>query len=511
VNEHAPTPIRTMPLYALTTLALLGSCAFEPRVARHRAPRIALRAGPEAARELSSLSYRGGFEAKTLVYETLVRRDGEGRIVPGLASAWRFDADGKACTFELREGARFHDGTPVDAEAVRVHFQRWVGLPEHDWLPANRLITGVRAEGPRTLRVELARQHALLADLCAVNPCAIRAPGTLDAEGEFVRPIGSGPYAFVEAREGERVLLLQREPTGAEVQTVELVRYDKSTPGKPLDDLLAGRLDVLVDGWNERIPRQALLALQGDRRFRVVECMSSTVVYLSFRLEGGPCADEELRRSIQALVDRDAFVRVAERGFGAPCRTWAAPSVEIWPRSKLAAHAKPVMPPATAPLRLLVQRGGPLEVPSTELARQLRAHGIAIELVALEGEALAAATKAGEFDLRLERTWGVPYDPELSLAQRFGSDPLRPGAAQPVHHGRDAALRALVEAALAEWDEERRTARFALVQDEIDRRALVVPLYVPARMAVVRSGLAGLRIDHDLYRLDLDDLAWSAD
>ncbi len=100
---------------------------------------------------LSPLSYRGGFQPKTLIYETLVRRDEEGRIVPGLAAAWRFEDGGRSVVFTLREGAHFHDGAPVDAEAVRIHFKRWVGLPEHGWLGANSRIVDVIAVSDREL------------------------------------------------------------------------------------------------------------------------------------------------------------------------------------------------------------------------------------------------------------------------------------------------------------------------------------------------------------------------
>lgn len=173
---------RTPGLAAL--LWLVAACTSPPPAPLdHLRPvRIAVRAS-ESTREISTLSYKGGFETKTLVYETLVKRDAEGRIAPALAQSWRFEDGGKECVLELRRNARFHDGSPVTAEAVREHFQRWVGLPEHDWLSCNRHILAVRAEGPQTLRIVMDEPRALLPDLCAINPCGIRAPSTLDFEG----------------------------------------------------------------------------------------------------------------------------------------------------------------------------------------------------------------------------------------------------------------------------------------------------------------------------------------
>jgi ABC-type transport system substrate-binding protein len=191
----------------MALLWLASACSSPPKAPLDllRPIRISVRASG-STREISTLSYKGGFEPKTLLYETLVKRDERGRIAPALAQSWRFEADGKECVLELRKNARFHDGSPVTAEAVRQHFQRWVGLPEHDWLSCNQHIVAVRAEGPQTLRIVMDEPRALLPDLCAINPCAVRAPSTLDFEGNFVKPIGSGPFVFESVEEDGSVL-----------------------------------------------------------------------------------------------------------------------------------------------------------------------------------------------------------------------------------------------------------------------------------------------------------------
>src|SRR5690606_24323730 len=154
-----------------------------PRGSAARPWRLAVRAADIALEELSPLRYQGGFATKTMVYETLVRRGADGRIVPGLASSWQVSDGGRTFSFRLRDGARFHDGEPVTPEAVALHFRRWVGLPEHDWLRSNRRIVAVEALPPAELRIRLDRPHALLPDLCAINPTATRGPGPPGREG----------------------------------------------------------------------------------------------------------------------------------------------------------------------------------------------------------------------------------------------------------------------------------------------------------------------------------------
>src|SRR5204863_760965 len=51
-------------------------------------------------------------------------------VVPGLAESWQASPDGLAWTFKLRRGVRFHDGTPLDAAAVKFTFDRVID-PAH--------------------------------------------------------------------------------------------------------------------------------------------------------------------------------------------------------------------------------------------------------------------------------------------------------------------------------------------------------------------------------------------
>ncbi len=92
------------------------------------------------------------------VYETLVRVDCEGRVVPALAGSWQLDATGRTWTVVLRENARFSDGTPVTAADVRASWTRdHAGVelrPE-----VSRLVQTILAIDGRTLAITLRRQR----------------------------------------------------------------------------------------------------------------------------------------------------------------------------------------------------------------------------------------------------------------------------------------------------------------------------------------------------------------
>lgn len=469
----------------------------EPKQPAPREPgiwRIAAKGSEDALRELSPLNYQGGFETKTLVYETLVRVGPDGRIAPALASAWRIEDDGRTFVFTLRAGATFHDGQPLTAADVAVHFHRWVGLPEHDWLRCNRRITAVRATTAGELRIELDRAHALLPDLCAINPTAIRGPGALDREGRFVRPIGSGPFAFVAAREDGRVLRYARiergHPTG---KFVDLVRLAKIDADDPLDALLRGEVDAVLSSWLVRVDPTRVAALRADPRFRVLEAPGSSMTYLSFRGGEGATGTRDVRRWIAATIDRARLVREVEAGLADVSTGWAAPSVRSWPQGTPPTR-EGVTPVVGRPLRISAGRAGRRNgALVAALAAQIADAGVPTEIATADDDT---------FDLRIDVTHGVPYDPLTTLVSRFLPPPSARNAQTPTYRATDARLAELVELAAATAREDAREAVYREIQALLDREAWVVPLFAARRVAILRAEMPAPALDHDMYRLD---------
>lgn len=441
--------------------------------------RVAARFGPRAVSELSSLRYQGGFETKAMVFETLVRRGPDGRIAPGLATSWQREDDGRAFVFTLRPGAAWHDGRPVAAGDVAVHFRRWVGLPEHGWLRSNARIAAVRAIGDAKLRIDLDRPAALLADLCAINPTAVMGPGSWTREGEFAGPVGSGPFRLLAAADGDRTLRYA-PVTGR--GSVELVAVD----GDPVDGLLRGEVDAVVSGWLVAVDPLRAAALRCDSRYVVVDGPGSSMWHLHLRWHDGPLADLARRRAVAAAVDRAELVRVVAAGYGDPGTGWAAPSIIDWPQGRMVAGAGASFP---QPLRLDAGNADPLLVAT--LVGQFERAGIRVELAPAEGV----------WDLRLERSHGVPYDP-FTIVERFGRKVGMPTAASPQVGPVDAALADAIDALVAASDEATWPEHYARIQQRLDELLPVVPLFAPRRLAIVRAGIQAPALDHDLYRLD---------
>src|SRR5881397_3810014 len=116
-----------MPRFAPFAAAMLASVLLATPIPA-QTPRDVLVVGMEA--EPPGLDPGQALGIHTLrvtaeIFETLVATAADStEIVPGLAESWTTSADGLTWTFKLRKGVRFHDGTPLDAAAVKFTFDR---------------------------------------------------------------------------------------------------------------------------------------------------------------------------------------------------------------------------------------------------------------------------------------------------------------------------------------------------------------------------------------------------
>ncbi len=143
------------------------------------------------------------------IFETLLTRKVDGSVAPNLSPEWQISPDAKTWTFRLRRGVRFHDGEPFNAEAVRFSV---------DWIRDPKVFTqfkGYWSELERTdivdeytVRFQFKRPYPILAQLLPWH-LPILPPKYVsehrDSWGR--RPIGTGPYKFVEWIPNDRIVL----------------------------------------------------------------------------------------------------------------------------------------------------------------------------------------------------------------------------------------------------------------------------------------------------------------
>lgn len=271
------------------------------------------------------------------IVESLVGYGANLRIRPVLAESISVSDDGRTYTFQLRAGVRFHNGEPLTADIVKWNWQRFLD-PATKWQcrrwysaesdePGKSVIVEVRAPQPNIVEFELEEPSVLFLDRLANVQCpaAVVHPDSVDANGEWRLPIGTGPFKFAEWKRG---------------QYVELRRFaDYHTPEGPLDGF-AGAKPVYVDSLRfivspdhastkaallgngidlyPGVPMNSLAELQAESDITLSESPLLGWTALLVQTEDSLLSDPRIRRAIAHAIDREQIVGFNTYGHASP-------------------------------------------------------------------------------------------------------------------------------------------------------------------------------------------------
>ncbi len=145
------------------------------------------------------------------MYDSLVRIDASGKIIPGLAESWETSGDGKQVTFKLRKDVTYHDGTPFDAESVRWNIDRYRTTQGSQRAADLAPVASVDVIDASTARFNLKSPFSPLLATLVDRAGMMLSRKAVEAGGQdFTRkPLGagSGPFKFVEAVKDDHITL----------------------------------------------------------------------------------------------------------------------------------------------------------------------------------------------------------------------------------------------------------------------------------------------------------------
>jgi peptide/nickel transport system substrate-binding protein len=309
---------RRLVVVGLAVLVLLGLAAPVPAQDRVKTKEIVVGLGAEP-RSLLAVTIVDWTTNNMLehIYDRLLDRDPKTfKPIPMLATEWKIVND-TTWEFKLRKGVKFHNGEPFTAAAVKATI-------EYALDPANKthytagaywgLVKEVQVVDDYTVRFLTKQPWPNLVDSAASNGSLMMPPKALKELGpaKFAeKPIGTGPFKFVEWKRDER-LVLERNPDywqGPADASRVTFRFIPEFSAR-MAALLSGEIDIMKD-----VPPHVVEAIEKSGRAKMRTTVSSRINYLALvNLKPGPMQDARVRRAMNHAVDVEELIKQVLKG-----------------------------------------------------------------------------------------------------------------------------------------------------------------------------------------------------
>ncbi len=264
------------------------------------------------------LNYPAGYEASFILYDRLVTFDEELNFNPQLAESWEISDDQTSVTFKLRAGATFHDGTPINAEAIKANVERMMDAEINNtnrplWDP----IAGADVVDDLTVTIRTKGPYALLLNTLAHGSGAIVSPAALEANGQdsmTQNPVGSGPYKMDSFEPGQELVLVPYEGYWGGKPPLDriVLRYIPEAATR-VAALKSGSVDV-IDG----VPTHLIASIEEDSGLQILSGPSLRPMGFAMQTTKPPLDQKAVRQALNHAVPVDAIADKLFFGYAKP-------------------------------------------------------------------------------------------------------------------------------------------------------------------------------------------------
>lgn len=240
------------------------------------------------------------------IFDSLLYLSRDLKIEPGLAESYE-RKDDLTWVFKLRKGVTFHNGEPLDAEAVKFSLERVLNEQQKSPQRGNiSAISTVTAIDPYTVEIKTKEPYNLLPHrlfyLSIVPPKYLQEVGD---QGFAEKPVGTGPYKFVEWVKGDKIVLEANPNYFKGAPKIGKVTF-RVIPevATQIAELQSGGVDII-----RMVPPDMLAQLEGNPQLAVTSTPLLRVYYLAFDTRKKPFDDVRVRQAMNYAVDIDTIVK----------------------------------------------------------------------------------------------------------------------------------------------------------------------------------------------------------
>ena len=479
-------------------------------------------------RDLNPHLYAGEMYAQSILYDTLVSITEDG-YEGCLAESWTISEDGKIYTFKIRDGVTFSDGTVCDANAILANFNAIIENKErHTWLEMMNLLVGVSAPDDHTFVIELSEAYyPMLTELGCIRPFAMISPNcmingsTKDGVSGY---IGTGPYVLTDFETDQYAIFERNENYWGEKPEIERITVkvipDNQTRIMALE---SGEID-LIFGKN-MLDADAISQYVDSDKFEVALSDPTSTRHIVLNTTNDILSDMAVRQALQHATNRTAISEGIFYGLEQPADTLYAATVpycdvELTPYEYSAEIASNMLDEAgwimggsgirekdgeKLELDLLYNSDSVTEKTISEyLQSEYQKLGISLNIHGEEEQSYRDNMKAGNFDMVFNICWGMPYDPQSSLAAMrapvYGDFAAQQGLADKKE------IDQAITDILTTTDEEERQELYRFVLTRLHEDAVYIPLTFECNKALYTKDLQGVHFGTDQYDVPFSDM-----
>ncbi|MDA8247899.1 MAG: ABC transporter substrate-binding protein [Rhodospirillales bacterium] len=433
------------------------------------------------------------------MYDTLVEWDyATLKPKPGLAR-WSYP-NPETMVLDITPGVAFHDGTALDAAAVKFNLDRNRQDARSNIKADLTSVAGVEISGPLRVTLRLKNPDSALPAILSDRAGMMASPTNLTALGVETnrKPIGAGPWKFVSWADNESVVVTRNDhywrPGRPYLDGIEFAIIPEAATA--LRSVIAGEKEMAFS-----LPARLKPLIDRSRQLQVVAAPTLYCIQLYFNYARAPLNDVKIRQAINFAINREAFVKATMGGLG-EVATMTLPSSH-WAYDKSVSTLYPHDPEKA---RLLLSKAGfangvELTIGSYNdqdsvqrsevLQAALGEAGIRLKFTRGTIAEISAQFFGTEkkFDMLLSAWTGRP-DPSMTYALGFDKDAY-------YNAGRECApeLSQLIQKSRESEDLAMRAAVFAKIQRFVMENALSAPIAFQYELDALAAKVRGYTPD----------------
>ena len=446
---------------------------------------------------------------RTLIFNTLVKKNEKFEYAGELASDIKRSDDGLTYTFTLQDGVKFHDGRGLSSADVKYtldlvfssNFAKSASFYEGEGENKRSYVTSVQAPDARTIVVTLTKPWVGL--LSNLVPVAIIPKDSY--ESQKTHPLGTGPFKFVRYDNTQQVCDVEAFSEyweGAPKLPAVRVRVISDMNAMQAE-LQAGRVDIAP--MPTSLSPDAVKRLEQDPNLQVKTFQGSNVVLLTLNTASPPLDNVKVRQAIAYAIDRESLIKNLLLGYGKIAHS-IIPE-ESWSYSPGRTYSYD----PSAAKRLLAEAGVRFDKPivyklsgssiagrqyAGVIQNQLKEVGIPVEIQTPEQNTLFDELRRGNFQIAYTQWVGGNQDP-IFYKDLFATSEIptqtRPSRNRSRYSNPE--LDALLDEAVNTFDRERGKDLFRRIQDIVSRDVPVFPMWYQSNIVIAKKNVQNIQVN----------------